>query len=183
MMSSETKNMGIRDWAQAIFIGRRPKRTLVRLVPVLVLGLIAVLFFRFVLTPVRITGISMVPTFEDGSIRFLNRLAYLHGEPQRGDIVGIRYSGDHTLLAKRIIGLPGESVCFQHGKFYVNGKPLDEPYLKYPCANWQSEPKTLGPNEYYVVGDNRTMPINYHDHGAADRRRIIGKILLLHGNS
>ncbi|HZV34416.1 MAG TPA: signal peptidase I [Verrucomicrobiae bacterium] len=175
--------MGILDWARAIAIGRRPKRTLVRLVPVIVLGLITVLFFRFVLTPVRITGPSMIPTFQDGSIKFLNRLAYLRSEPKRGDIVGIRYSGNHVLLVKRVVGLPGELVGFQYGRFYVNGKPLHEPYLNYPCAKWHSEPKTLGPNEYYVVGDNRSMPIDFHYQGAADRRRIIGKILLLHGDS
>ena len=181
-MASEIKSMGVRDWAQAIVIGRHPKRTLVRLIPIIVLGLIAVLIGLSVLRPVRITGPSMVPTFQDGEIKFLNRLAYLRSEPKRGDIVAIRYSGVHILLAKRIVGMPGESVCFYHGKFYVNGKALDEPYLTYPCAGWNSDPKTLGPNEYYVVGDNRTMPMELHEHGAADRRRIIGKIMFQGGS-
>jgi signal peptidase I len=181
-MSLETKSMGVRDWVQVIAIGRRPKRTLFRLSAVIISALIIFVVLRFVVTPVRITGPSMVPTFQDRGIKFLNRLAYLHSEPQRGDIVAIRYSGDHIMLVKRIVGLPGELVGFQGGRFYVNGKPLEEPYLKYPSADWQSELKTLGPKEYYVVGDNRSMPFNNHYLGAAERRRIIGKILFQGGS-
>lgn len=177
-MLTEKNNQGVMDSVQAVVIGRRPKRTLIRIGALLVFAAIAFVLLRFVVTPVHVIGPSMYPTFCDGGIKFLNRLAYLHSEPHRGDIVVIRYSGNSVTLVKRIVGLPGEQVFFQDGKFMVNGKPLDEPYLKFPCANWQSDPKTLGPDEYYVVGDNRTMPFRNHYQGAAERRRILGKILL-----
>ena len=76
----------------------------------------------------------MLPTYHDGQINFLNRLAYLRHEPQRGDVVGIRYSGDSILLLKRIVGLPGEEVSFDEGKLFINGKPLEEPYVKSPLV-------------------------------------------------
>jgi signal peptidase I len=161
---------------------------MIRLTALISLSLIAIFIFRFVLTPVRITGPSMFPTFKDGGINFVNRFAYLHNEPKRGDIVAIRFSKEmllnskHLMYVKRIVGMPGESVWFDNGKFYVNGKALEEPYLKFPSTDWESKPRTLGTNEYYVVGDNRSMPFDNHDKGAAERQRIIGKVLLQGGS-
>ena len=59
----------------------------------------------------------------------------------------------------------------------INGIVLNEPYVKFPC-NWGREPQTLGPDEYFVVGDNLQMPRQLHEFGAARRQRIIGKVLL-----
>lgn len=188
-MPSETKSMGMRDLAQVVVIGRRPRRTLIRLGVLIGASLLLIVLFGFVLTPVQITGPSMFPTFKDGGFNFVNRLAYLHNEPRRGDIVAIRFSPENLLspkhapvYVKRIVGMPGESVWFQSGKFYVNGKALEEPYLKFPSTDWESNPKKLGPHEYYVVGDNRSMPFDNHDKGAAERERIIGKVLLQGGS-
>ncbi len=177
-MDGETKTRGIPRWLQAIVIGRRPKRTLLRLSLLVSFAFVAFLIFSFVLYPVRITGPSMFPTYRNGQINFINRLAYLRHEPQRGDVVGIRFSGNHLMYVKRIVGMPGESIAFSGGTIYINGKPLDEPYLKYPSTDWESVPKQLGSQEYYVVGDNRSMPFENHEKGAAPRERIIGKILL-----
>jgi signal peptidase I len=102
---------------------------------------------------------------------------YRFREPQRGDVVAIRYSGYHNLLMKRIVGLPGETVEFRDGHLYINGKLLDEPYLKRP-SSWNNQPETVGPFELYVVGDNRSMPIDLHEHGRAERSRVLGKVLL-----
>src|SRR5215469_13706657 len=105
-MLTETDKKGVMDSVQAIVIGRRPKWTLIRIASVVALGIIAFIILRFVVTPVHVIGVSMSPRFRDGSINFLNRLAYLHSEPQRGDIVIIRYAGEHETLVKRIIGMP-----------------------------------------------------------------------------
>ena len=155
-------------------IGRNPKWTFVRLA-LLIIGVIFV--FNFVLTrPIRVTGKSMFPTYHDGQINFFNRFAYLVHEPRRGDVVGVRYSGEHIMLLKRIVGLPGEQVAFDQGKIFINGQPLDEPYVKLHC-DWTHKPLQLSPKEYYVVGDNRSMGWDEHEHGAADRQRIVGKVL------
>ena len=81
------------------------------------------------------------------------------------------------MLMKRIIGLPGETVWFHQGQVYINGQLLSEPYLKCDC-DWEHEPVVCGPDQYYVVGDNRSMPFEYHQQGRAGRDRIIGKLLL-----
>jgi signal peptidase I len=162
------------NWLRIALVGRNPKVTLVRIV-VLVASCFVV--FKFILLPVRIEGVSMLPTYKENSVNFVNRLAYLRHGPQRGDVVGIRLAGPHVMYMKRIIGLPGETVAFVTGRVLINGEALDEPYEKLSC-DWNLSPEKLGPDEYYVVGDNRTMPPRYHVQGIASRDRILGKLLL-----
>jgi signal peptidase I len=163
------------SWLQRVLIGRNPKRTLVRIV---VLVVVCVVVFNYVLLPVRVVGVSMLPTYPDNSVRFVNRLAYLFHQPRRGDVVAIRlHAGRHVMYMKRIVGLPGETVAFHQGKLYINGQPLDEPYLKWPC-NWEHDPEQIGPDRYYVVGDNRDMPWADHEKGRPTRELIVGKVLL-----
>lgn len=138
---------------------------------------VIVLVNKFVLVPIRVTGPSMMPTYQNHSVRLVNRLAYLGGrKPQRGDVVAIRMAGDSVLLMKRVVGLPGERIGFLHGQVTVNGKPLEEPYLIYP-SNWMKEAVKVKPGNYYVVGDNRSMAIEDHTFGQAEARRIMGKVL------
>jgi len=161
-------------WWQAIVFGRRPERTLLR---ILVLVVVVVVVVKFVLLPIRVEGPSMLPTYSDRGINFVNKLAYLFHEPRRGDVVAIRMSGEHVMLMKRIVGLPGETVEFRRGHVYINGTRLEEPYLRNP-SDWEQEPKSLGASEYYFVGDNRSMPIGDHYQGKGERSRIVGKVLL-----
>jgi len=161
-------------WLLIILIGRHPRKTLVRIVVFLVTCFVV---FNFILLPIRVEGISMLPAEKDRSVNFVNRLAYLWHGPRRGDVVSIRLAGPHVMYLKRVIGLPGESVAFVAGRALINGQVLDEPYEKLPC-DWNHPPIQLGPDEYFVVGDNRTMSWDDHTKGKATRDRIIGKALL-----
>ncbi len=167
-------------WLRVLIIGRHPKVTLVRIV---VLVATCFITFRFVLIPIRIDGISMEPTHRSGQINCVNRLAYLRHEPQRGDIVSVRLSEPNSgrnpsiMYMKRVIGLPGETVAFHKGRAYINGAPLDEPYIKYTC-DWDHAPIECGPDQYYVVGDNRSMPFSYHVQGRVQLDHIVGKLFL-----
>jgi len=161
-------------WLRVVLIGRRPKATLIRIAVLVVACFVT---FKFILLPIRIEGISMQPTFRDGQINCVNRLAYFRHEPQRGDIVSVRLAGPSISYMKRIIGLPGEKVSFHEGHAFINGRLLDEPYVKFAC-DWEHEPIACGPTQYYVVGDNRSMPFNDHKQGRAERDHIIGKSIL-----
>jgi signal peptidase I len=167
-------------WLQVLAIGRRPRNTLIRIT---VLVAVCFVTFKFILLPIRIEGISMLPTYHTGQINCINRLAYLRHEPQRGDIVSVRYSkpeglaNPSQLLLKRIIGLPGETVVFHGGKVFINGTPLDEPYVARPC-DWEAGPFECSSNEFYVVGDNRSMAFSLHTQGRAERDHIVGKLFL-----
>jgi signal peptidase I len=163
------------SWVQRVLIGRNPKRTLVRVV---ILVVVSVIVFKFVLQPIRVQGGSMLPTYKDRGIHFVYRLAYRFHEPRRGDVVVIRLlAGEHVMYMKRIVGLPGETVSFYQGRLCINGKPLDEPYVKFRCY-WNHAPERVGPDQYYVVGDNRNMPWADHTKGRPTRDLIVGKVIL-----
>jgi signal peptidase I len=163
------------SWLQRALIGRNPKRTLVRIV---VLVVVSLGLFKFVFQPIRVRGGSMLPTYREDGIHFVNRLAYVFHAPRRGDVVAIRLqAGEHVMYMKRIVGLPGEAVAFHQGRLYINGQPLDEPYVKLP-GYWEHEPEPVGPDQYYVVGDNREMAWDDHTKGRPTRDLILGKIFL-----
>jgi len=165
-------------------LGRSLKVTLLRTA---VWAVLCVVGFKLSLVHVRVDGISMLPTCPDKSVYWVNRLAYLGHAPQRGDVVAIRFvqpdnaigrlEPPHVMLMKRVIGLPGETVSFVNGRALINGEVLDEPYETLEC-DWNCKPVTLGPDEYYVVGDNRSMPPEDHVHGVCQRNRIVGKARL-----
>src|SRR5277367_6731550 len=106
-------------------IGRHPKATLARII---VLVVTCVVVFKFVLLPIRVEGISMLPAYKDRSIQFINRLAYVGREARRGDVVGIRLAGTNVfyrtpgvMYMKRIVGMPGETVAFARGHLLIDG--------------------------------------------------------------
>ena len=157
-----------------IILGRNPKLTLIRLL-VLIIG--SAVAFKVVLAPIRVTGISMQPTYKDGQVNFVNRLAYKTSAPRRGDVVGIRASDQlQVLYLKRIIGLPGETIAIRAGEVSVDGTPLREPYLQSPRP-WSISPTKLADDEYIVIGDNRTMDQENHTFGKVKASDIVGRIL------
>jgi signal peptidase I len=91
----------------------------------------AALLVVFVVQPVKVEGTSMEPNLHNGERIFVNKLVY-YGLPtlQRGDIVVFWFPDNPSKsYIKRVIGLPGETVVLCNGKIYINGTPLDEPYI------------------------------------------------------
>jgi len=159
---------------QSILLGRRPRRTLIRAA---VLVVVSAVVFGWILIPIRAQGISMQPTYEPGSFHFVNRLAFARRAPARGDVIGIRLAGPGVMYVKRIVGLPGERVRIDGGVVLVNDAALDEPYVKNRNPSWSLPETTLAGDEYFVVGDNRGMPIGQHELGKAKRARIVGRVV------
>jgi signal peptidase I len=156
--------------------GTSLRRTLVRS---LILAALCLVTFKFLFIPVRVDGGSMSPTYSDRGINLVNRMAYKRSAPRRGDVVAI-WIGENShsvVLMKRIVGLPGEAIGFQDGRVTVNGVLQDEPYVSY-YSDWNCKPVVCGPNEYFFVGDNRSMPIEDHFYGRAAAKLIAGKMLL-----
>lgn len=154
-------------------VGRNPRATLRRIAIIISL---AVVVFGWVLVPLRLSGISMLPTYHDGTMNFANRAAYWTREPARGDVVAIRMAGPNAFYVKRIVGVPGERVEIVAGTVRVNEEVLIEPTVV-RRAPWNMAPVNLAPGEFFVVGDNRSMKIENHDLGRVSRRRIVGKLL------
>jgi len=156
-----------------LVFGSNPRRTAVR---VLVLAAVSFVTFRWVLMPIRAEGISMLPTYRSGSLNLVNRLAFVYGTPQRGDIIAIRLAGPHVLYVKRVVALPGERFSMVQGQAYIDGVPLIEPYVR-ERRPWDYAEVTLTPREYFVIGDNRGMRASDHDFGRVDVTRIVGRVI------
>ena len=134
------------------------------------------LIFSFLLIPLRVEGISMEPTYHNGSFAFCWRLPYFFAPPQRGDVVTVRFSGRDIMLLKRIVALEGDTVAFDDGQLLVNGQTVHEPYVSYR-HKWQLDARTVAPGHVYVVGDNRGMAMQQHKFGQVDIDRVIGGVI------
>lgn len=156
-----------------LLLGANPRATAIRAGALI---LAAIVVFGWILLPIRLSGISMRPTYEDGSLNFANRAAFWLRAPARGDVVAIRMAGPHVVYVKRIVGMPGERLEIVAGTVTINGAPLVEPSVTRRAA-WTLAPVEIGAGEYFVIGDNRSMAIENHDLGRVKRERIIGKLL------
>ena len=106
-----------------------------------------------------VSGSSMEDTLSDGDNLIVDKISYRFNEPERFDVVVFppKYEED-TYYIKRIIGLPGEVVSINsEGTIYINGQVLDEQYGTDVIMNagLASSEILLGPDEYFVLGDNR----------------------------
>ncbi len=115
----------------------------------------------------------MEPTYKDGRFNFCFGLRYAFSKPSPEDVVAIRFAGKKVMLLKRVIAIEGQVIAFQNGKLFIDGKMVDEPYVKYP-SNWNLSPRMVERDRVYVVGDNRNVPIGQHDFGQTSYDRIIG---------
>lgn len=173
-MSADIPLFESRPWLRTFLIGRNPKWTLVRII---VLAAIVFVPIPFVFLPIRVEGISMAPNYRDGRPNLINKWAYRKSKPQRGDVVAIRMAGEHVLLLKRIVGLPGERVSIRQGKVQINGASLAEPYVKFKTHRSWNLDAAVPPGSYFVVGDNRSMRYEFHYDGLAEAKRIVGKVV------
>jgi signal peptidase I len=131
----------------------------------------------FLYQPVRVEGTSMLPNLEDQDRLFINKMAFRVGDVHRGDVVVFEYPRDHTKsYIKRVIGLPGDRVLIDHGRVIVNGTPLVEPYVPARFSDDRSQPELLIPaDEFFVMGDHRSISSDSRDFGPVDRSLIYGK--------
>jgi len=163
-------------------------------VQTILLALIIFLLIRNVVQNFRIEGISMEPNFHNGQFLIVNRFAYCPGlhldispmnihwektwcvrQPRRGDVIVFEYPRDPSRdFIKRVIGLPGDTVEIKAGKVYINGQLLPEPFGPNP-GSYSAGPVTVGPDDVYVMGDNRNNSSDSHAWGPLPEKYIIGK--------
>lgn len=150
------------------------------------LFLIAAIYALVDLASVRfyVDGPSMEPSFFTGQRIIVSRVSYLWGQPERGDIIVFESPDDPQAdppLIKRLIGLPGDTVEVRDTLVYVNGALLDEPYfVNTPCSASSCPDNTwqLGPDQYFVMGDNRNRSRDSRRFGPVSRQHLIGEALI-----
>lgn len=148
-----------------------------------VFGAIFALIYLFVAQPHKVSGSSMVPTFHNGDYILTDKLSYRFGSPKRSDIIVLKNPRDESQdFIKRIIALPGEKIKIEGNFVYINGELLKESYL--PAATNTSggtflkdmEEIKVGPNQYFVFGDNRNHSSDSRAWGGVTKEEIVGKV-------
>jgi signal peptidase I len=123
-----------------------------------------------------IDGPSMQPTLYKGEYVIVDRLSYKLHPPERGDVIVFKRNIEYI---KRVIGLPGETIEIRDRQVFIDGEPLPESYVKELPA-YSMEPRTIGPDEYFVLGDNRNNSSDSHNWGTVPFSTIDGKTLIIY---
>ena len=144
------------------------------LIPYLIIIVVVVLIRTFIITPVRVDGLSMYPTLKDGEILLLKKYDKSF---DRFDIVVVKYG--NTKIVKRIIGLPGDNLKFINNKLYINGEIINEDFLndnvKTADFNINKFNIDIIPEGYYfVMGDNRGNSTDSRIIGVVPSKNILG---------
>lgn len=151
---------------------------------------IFLIVYLFVASPHQVNGQSMVPNFQSGEFVLSDKVTYRFHNPKRGDIVVFHApesancpKGTGCDFIKRVLGLPGETVEVREDAVWINGQPLAEPYIPaefetLPGQATKGKSILLGPNEYFVVGDNRPYSSDSRAWGPITKNDIVGKALL-----
>lgn len=183
---------------------QKPEGNLIWEVAKTIIGLLffLVIFRFYVFQPFSISGNSMEPSFHDKEYLIVNEFSYHVGSPKRGDVVIFKHpepacndfvasnyinrvflQGPCSNYIKRIVGLPNETVQIRDGKVTITNKDnpsgmvLDEKYILPGIPTLGNISRTLGKNEYFVLGDNRTpnASSDSREWGVLPRSHIVGK--------
>ncbi len=153
--------------------GRRAK--IREFIKIVLLALVICFAINVTIASYVINGPCMEPNLYDGQRILVNKVAYLLHPPQRGDVIVFHSTvnpGEDWI--KRVIAIPGDTVEIKDGLVYINGIPIEEPYVTQPW-NDTYPPTEIGENEYFVLGDNRNSSIDSRYGWMVPRENIIGK--------
>lgn len=159
---------------------KAPKKTakqeLMSWIRELAIAIVIVLVIKtFFFEIITVEGGSMLETLRTGDKLYVSLLTPKINGYERGDIVICFYPGREDRCVKRIVALPGETVKIVSGQVYVNGEPLEEPYLEHR-AGYHYPEITLAEDEYFVLGDNRPISHDSHSHDVGPVSRIEGEV-------
>lgn len=152
------------------------------------------IFPKFIMERTVVSGESMENTLHNGESLLVNKLSYRFGDPERYDIIVFWPKGKDVdeYYVKRIYGLPGETIYIENNSIYVNGEKVDDPYAKDAMEDdtidigTAEQPYTLKEDEYYVLGDHRSVSLDsrYSPEqdeeapGPVKRENIVGKVFI-----
>ena len=142
---------------------------------IIILAVVIFLLLQLTVQSFEVHLSSMEPNIHEGQRILVTKIAYLFHEPERGDVI-IFHAPDNMRgdFIKRVIALPGDIVEVNEGQVYINGSPLDEPYIK-DQPNYSLGPQKIPENNYFVLGDNRNNSNDSHNGWTVPRENIIGK--------
>ncbi len=180
---------------------RRQSRSFWKELPILIVisVVVAIIIKTFFFQAFYIPSASMVDTLEVNDRVLVNKLSYRFGAIERGDILVfdspeaveverslvqriVRRVGEatglvspDTVLIKRVIGLPGETVEVRDNQVYVNDSPIAEPYLAGGVTTRDMDPEMVPADHVFMMGDNRNQSRDSRAFGPIERDEIVGR--------
>ncbi len=165
--------------------------------------ILALLIRAYVVQAFKIPSGSMIPTLDIGDHILVNKFIYgttipftddrilVFEKPKRGDIIVFKFPVDHKRdFIKRVIGVEGDRIEIRNKVVYVNGKPLNEPYVIHNDngvePGWAEPRDNLGPfivpkGKVFVMGDNRDQSYDSRFWGYVDvNKEILGKAFIIY---
>ncbi len=138
---------------------------------------------KFVFQPFLVQGPSMEPSFFDKEYLIVEEISYRFEHPRRGEVIVFKSPGNpEDYLIKRAIGLPSERVTIKGGEvtIYNDSRPggfkLDEFYLPSGLTTGGDLDIQISSNQYFVLGDNRSVSLDSRSFGLVDRKSIVGRV-------
>lgn len=164
--------------------------------------LIALVVRTFVIQAFKIPSSSMENTLLIGDHIFVNKFIYgyhiplttgrvlMLSTPRRGDIIVFVFPEDRSKdFIKRVVAIPGDTVEVRRKVLHVNGRPVEEPYVRYAEGTAMDgfirsrdnmPPVTVPPGKLFVMGDNRDRSYDSRFWGFVDMDAVIGKALFIY---
>ena len=147
-------------------------KILKEILPYAIILLVVFLIRTFLVTPIKVNGQSMYDTLSGNEIMLLYRI----GEIERYDMVVadliVDGKKDDTLI-KRIYGLPGETIKCENGVIYIYDHKIEDPYATNETSDFEAV--TLGDDEYFLLGDNRSISLDSRIIGPVKEKDIEGR--------
>lgn len=178
------------------------KSALREILETIMLTLVVFLAVHSLVQNFKVEGSSMEPTLRTGQYLLVNKAAYVSidasflrkmpwlelkvgeirpfGSPQPGDVLVFRFPPDPQKdFIKRVVAGPGDTVQIKNGQIWVNGRIIEEPYLR-ERPSYTVPLQTVPPDNYFVLGDNRNNSSDSHVWGVVPRQNILGKAWLVY---
>lgn len=164
----------------------KTKKEVVEWLAAIIIGVVIVTIVRmFIATNYEVVGKSMMPTFSDHDKVIVNKLSPIN----RMDII-IFHGAQNEDYVKRVIGIPGDTIKYENDELFINNKKVEEPFLetfeayKNPEENFTEDfelsevtgSKTVPPNRYFVLGDNRMSSLDSRYFHFIEKNEIIGEV-------
>lgn len=181
-MGPDDINLGVEP--QKTFMGNFGSYFIEFIETIVIFGAIFACLYLFIAQFHKVSGNSMVPTYQNGDYLITEKVSYRFRTPKAGEVIVLKNPRDESQdFIKRIIAVPGDTIKISNNKVYVNDKALNETYLPSGTPTHAGAFLTEGTvikaanNQYFVIGDNREHSSDSREWGPVTKEEIVGRAL------